>query len=635
MCGAPIRFGIGSSIVVICPNCHSVVARGDRKLEDLGKVAAALVDTGSPLTVGPQGKISWAALRLDRSTAIFPTLPAGLGTSGTPVFPAISGGGWRKRKAGCILTFESPLPPNSKLSDPKSIAVGESITIPGAGTFVADEVGEGVARSAEGEIPYRLTPGETVVYVDLTGRGGRFATLDFSDTAPKLYLGAQVSLDAVGIPHAPAVDNEPKHVPAIQINCPQCGGVLDLRAPDAAERVACPYCHALLDCTQGKLVYLETLKPGKWKPLIPLGTVGTLDGNAYIVIGFLERHVTIERVNYYWSEYLLYASGVGFRWLVESDRHWSFVTGVPAGDVSVEGHAALYGGRAYRLFQQSSAFVDYVVGEFFWKVSIGESVVDSDYIHPPYILSREISFVVDTARNVQASDHPGTLQSRGEVNWSAGVYITPDELVRAFKLPSLPPPKGVAPNQPFAHKKVYFTWGVLAGGDAAVWILLGVILPSHKVLEQSYNLDPPTAPEQARTVFEHELKIEGHRSVRISVSAPVNNSWLYVDGDLFNEESDRVQPFSVPVEYYHGVDADGSWSEGESEPATLISQPCRRAITHCGWKSPGRTHRFRCRQRTIRRWRTPSPRCRAAQSASPCGSTKRLPDFCISRWSYC
>src|SRR5205807_9909826 len=53
-CGAPIAFKMGSSIVVVCEFCHSVVARGDRKLEDLGKVAA-LVETNSPLEVGLRG----------------------------------------------------------------------------------------------------------------------------------------------------------------------------------------------------------------------------------------------------------------------------------------------------------------------------------------------------------------------------------------------------------------------------------------------------------------------------------------------------------------------------------------------------------------------------------------------------
>ena len=53
-CGAQIQFKSGQSIVVICEYCHSAVARTDRDLKDLGKVAE-LVETGSPLDVGVRG----------------------------------------------------------------------------------------------------------------------------------------------------------------------------------------------------------------------------------------------------------------------------------------------------------------------------------------------------------------------------------------------------------------------------------------------------------------------------------------------------------------------------------------------------------------------------------------------------
>src|SRR4030095_10392165 len=54
-CGAPVTFKNGSSIVVICNYCHSAVARTDRALQDLGRVAV-LIETGSPLRLGLRGK---------------------------------------------------------------------------------------------------------------------------------------------------------------------------------------------------------------------------------------------------------------------------------------------------------------------------------------------------------------------------------------------------------------------------------------------------------------------------------------------------------------------------------------------------------------------------------------------------
>ena len=49
-CGGPVTFTVGTSLVTICPYCHSAVGRGDRGLESLGKVAD-LVTTESPLDV--------------------------------------------------------------------------------------------------------------------------------------------------------------------------------------------------------------------------------------------------------------------------------------------------------------------------------------------------------------------------------------------------------------------------------------------------------------------------------------------------------------------------------------------------------------------------------------------------------
>ena len=53
-CAATIEFQKGSTIVLVCPFCRSAVARTDRGLEDLGKVAE-IADSESPLRVGLSG----------------------------------------------------------------------------------------------------------------------------------------------------------------------------------------------------------------------------------------------------------------------------------------------------------------------------------------------------------------------------------------------------------------------------------------------------------------------------------------------------------------------------------------------------------------------------------------------------
>src|SRR5262245_57394322 len=53
-CGGPVRFKVSSALVTVCEFCRTVVARTDRAIEDLGKVAA-IVETDSPLQLGLKG----------------------------------------------------------------------------------------------------------------------------------------------------------------------------------------------------------------------------------------------------------------------------------------------------------------------------------------------------------------------------------------------------------------------------------------------------------------------------------------------------------------------------------------------------------------------------------------------------
>ena len=62
-CAAPIEFQKGSTIVLICPFCRSAVARTDRGLEDLGRVAE-IVDSQSPLKLGLKGEFKGQRFQL-------------------------------------------------------------------------------------------------------------------------------------------------------------------------------------------------------------------------------------------------------------------------------------------------------------------------------------------------------------------------------------------------------------------------------------------------------------------------------------------------------------------------------------------------------------------------------------------
>lgn len=573
-CGAPVTFKINSSIVTVCEYCNSVVARGDRQLEDLGRVAD-LVDTGSPLRIGLKGIYRGAPFELV-GRAQFEHEAGGIWDEWYAAF-ADGRWGWLAEAQGRFyMTFEQPLAGQALIPPFEVLELGRGIAaIPGA--FIVAE--KGVARSlgAKGEIPYRLVPGQEHRYADLSGPGGAFGTLDYNQWPPLLFIGREVSLAELGIPEAAfAQEREARRVAAVKLSCPRCGGPLELKAPDHAQRITCQNCGSLLDVNQGQLAFLSALE-SRLKPIIPLGSVGKFAEGDLTVIGFLQRSVVLSGVKYYWEEYLLYNPRVGFRWLVRSDDHWSYVLPVPSGEV-VEGYReARFRGKRFKLFQDALASVEHVWGEFYWKVAVGETVRASDYICPPEMLSKEVSTTVigeaepDRARAGKRASKKQKILQTGEINWSLGLYMKPKEVEAAFGIKGLPQPSTIAPNQPFPHKAIYRYWGILMAAAFLLGLIFLVIGPRKKILEMTYTLQPLQNAEATDVIFTDQFELQSWRNIRVTAIAPVDNSWVYIEGDFINDSSGLVEQFSLPVEYYHGVEGGESWSEGGQSASTYLS----------------------------------------------------------------
>ena len=331
-CGAPVSFKTGSSIVVVCDQCQSVVARTDRALEDLGKVAE-IVDTGSPLALGLKGTNHHVSFELTGRAQ----LGHEAGGKWDEWYAAFADGrwGWLAEAQGRFyLTFELSFPERGSLPSFEALQLGHPVAaIPLSVPLVVAEKGQARTISAKGEIPWRVVPNETYAYADLSGPGQSFATIDYSETPPLVFVGKEVTLAELGLAGKAAAEQETKHTTAAQLSCPNCGGPLELHAPDKSERVTCPNCSSLLDIHQGQLKFFQALKPGAFQPSIPLGSVGEFKEGKLTVIGFVTRSVTFDQT-YYWFEYLLYNPQLGFRWLVQSDDQWSYVKSVPLGEVS-------------------------------------------------------------------------------------------------------------------------------------------------------------------------------------------------------------------------------------------------------------------------------------------------------------
>ncbi len=574
-CGGIVEFKSGASIVVVCPYCRSAVARTDRGLEDLGKVAE-IAGSESPLKLGLKGTFNDTRFELTGRAQY----KHSQGGSWDEWYATFNNGwvGWLAEAQGNFyITFFQPVPKSVTLPTFDQLQVGGAIpAVPGAPELLVQEASTATATAAEGEIPYEFSPGENSQFADLVGKNGAFGTLDFSFSPPWLFVGKQVTLAEIGLSDARPAEREAKRVASQGMGCPKCGGPLELSVPDQAERITCPFCNSLLDVNQGKLSFFKALKKPNNEPnfLLEIGSEGTFGDDKYKIIGAMSRYVMFDGIKYFWHEYLLYNPKIGFRWLVQSDEHWSFVEAVNLADIESGAGASQvpmsvsYNGKYFKIFQNTTAYVDYVKGEFYWRVEQGQTVLATDYVKAPLMLSKE--------------------STAGEVNWSLGSYLTKDKVEKAFGVSGLPTPKGVAPNQPFTGS-FYYTAGLLP--IVVLFVVAVFMIPltgmSKTVLSEKVTFEPttpliptpltatpPTAPPASKVKFSSPFELKGNSNVRITASAAVDNSAVDMDIDLINEQNQEVESASIPVSYYHGVEGGESWSEGgKSNDATFSSLP--------------------------------------------------------------
>ena len=550
-CGAPVVFQLGTSLLRVCEHCGVALVRKGVDLAQYGRVAE-LIPTPSVLKLGIEGGYEGAPrftlvgrLQLDYGAGTWDEWLMGFDNDSWA---------WLSESQGRFHYMASvAVPPLPRFSE---IRVGQTIDAGEAGVFVASEVREARFMSAAGELPFDIEPGQLLRYVDLSGPGGQFGTIDYGtgDTVAALYVGREVTLDEIGIREIVPEEERLARVQAKNLSCPQCGGPIEIRQPDKAQRIACSYCGSLLDATRELAVLEATQAPG-FKPDIPLGATGRLDDVTWTVIGAMERSVTVEGTRYPWREYLLYEATHGFRWLVEAKGHWSFVRPLNAGDV--RGRATpFHAGTTYQHFQSGRATVDHVLGEFYWAVARGDQTKTDDYIAPPHMLSRE----EDEGR---------------EITWSHGTYKEPKEIEEAFGLAGrLPRRQGVGPHQPSPWTgRVGKLWAQAILASAAMFAVYLVLWFASfgRVFEQNVAVPQEAvsgSPEAAH--FTEPFELKGSGNVQVRVRAPVNNSWLYVDGALINEDTGALDEFDVEVSYYYGSDSDGSWSEGGQSSTTYI-----------------------------------------------------------------
>ena len=343
------------------------------------------------------------------------------------------------------------------------------------------------------------------------------------------------------------------------LNCPGCGAAITLRSMNNAVTVVCEHCHSILDARDPRLTILQKFKAATDEdaPLIPLGTRGNIRGTAYEAIGFQRRTIHVDGIPYSWHEYVLFNPYKGFRYLTEYNGHWndtSILRTLPTVNNLANPPTVTYLGQVYKHFQTAKAGTSFVLGEFPWQVRVGESADVSDYVSPPRVISSE--------------------RTGKEITWSMGEYISGADVWKAFKLSDNPPPSiGVYENQPSPLSadttSIWFAFAGFLTLLILMFIAFDATARNEQIFQGDYTFDPRARTEASFVTDVFELK--GRTSnLELRTDANVNNSWIYLNYALINQDTGQAYDFGREVSYYHGYDSDGFWSEGKSNDNVVI-----------------------------------------------------------------
>jgi hypothetical protein len=410
-CGAPIEFKVGASVSKVCEYCKATVYRTDRELLDLGKVAA-IANVPSLVAVDDEGTLGGRPFHVAGRVQL--DHGAGPWDEFYVAFDGGSAWGWLAYAEGIWYVTSlsaEPLQPASF----DTLHVEGDVSLGRAGMFRIAEVKTGRIVSAEGELPARMPPGFVRHYADLFGADRAFATIDYGDRSapPEVFVGRRFEERELSV-----TARGPRTVAKVKmgsVRCPSCGGELPKLSGERAERMGCRYCGAVSDIAAQKVIAAQDV--ASLSSPIPIGSTGTLYGANFTAIACVQRSTQIEGERFSWVEILLFAEGVGFRWLVRDEATWLFVVPVNLAELDLRGMPGRVHlqGHGYSLRNSGVARVDYVLGEVYWKCEVGETVRSSDYVLGTNVLSRETS--------------------PGEVRWSHSTALPWPVVAEVFGLP--------------------------------------------------------------------------------------------------------------------------------------------------------------------------------------------------------
>jgi hypothetical protein len=191
-CGAPVELRWAQAVQTTCPYCRSVLVRHDADLEKVGTVAE-LPSLPSPIQLGTEGQ--WKGASFVVVGRIVYEYDRG-GWSEWHFVTNEGKSGWLSdAQLEYAVTFLAD-PKNDVPKQPGGKMRGRRITVAGK-TLEVTTVTKARYLGVEGELPFEYWDKKDATFMDLRGIDGSFATVDYTESPPLLFLGELADFDAL------------------------------------------------------------------------------------------------------------------------------------------------------------------------------------------------------------------------------------------------------------------------------------------------------------------------------------------------------------------------------------------------------------------------------------------------------
>jgi hypothetical protein len=185
-CGAKIMFRWSSSVQTVCEFCKSILIRTDLDLQKVGKVADLPPDS-SPVQIGTEGTFG------KRSFVVTGRIIYEYDQGNWNEWHFVTNDGTSGWLSDAQLDYAVTFPAQVQ-NLPRECKVAQQYTWNGE-TYVVSTITKAHYRGVEGELPFQYWDKSDVVLVDLMSRSEKFATIDYSEDPPLLFLGESVDFE--------------------------------------------------------------------------------------------------------------------------------------------------------------------------------------------------------------------------------------------------------------------------------------------------------------------------------------------------------------------------------------------------------------------------------------------------------